>query len=77
MALTDLQPQIPLDPVAIGDLVTSPRSNANDIEFASGGHVDLSPLVTRTISLGQASDELAAFDRPAPPGVAVITDFLT
>ena len=37
--------------------------------------VDLTPLVTRTIALGGASAELAAFDRPAPPGVAVITDF--
>lgn len=37
--------------------------------------LDLGPLVTRTIGLSQASDELAAFDRPAPPGVAVITDF--
>lgn len=38
--------------------------------------LDLSPLVTRTIGLSQATDELAAFDRPARPGVAVITDFL-
>ncbi len=47
------------------------------LNLIEGGHVDLSPLVTRTISLSQASDELAAFDRPAPPGVAVITDFLS
>lgn len=45
------------------------------LNLMSGGHVDLAPLVTRTIALSQASDELAAFDRPAPPGVAVITDF--
>ncbi|MFC3616342.1 zinc-dependent alcohol dehydrogenase family protein [Lutimaribacter marinistellae] len=45
------------------------------ISLIEGGHVDLSPLVTRRIALSQASDELAAFDRPAPPGVAVITDF--
>lgn len=47
------------------------------LNLISGGHVDLSPLITRTIALSQASDELAAFDQPTPPGVAVITDFLT
>lgn len=46
------------------------------LSLIEGGHVDLDPLVTRTIALSQASAELAAFDRPAPPGVAVITDFL-
>lgn len=40
-----------------------------------GGHVDLNPLITRRIALSGAGAELAAFDRPAPPGVAVITDF--
>ncbi len=45
------------------------------LNLIAGGHVDLAPLVTRRISLSQASDELAAFDHPAPPGVAVITDF--
>lgn len=41
-----------------------------------GSHdIDLSPLITRTITLGGASAELAVFDHPAPPGVAVITDF--
>ncbi|TMV08790.1 zinc-dependent alcohol dehydrogenase family protein [Ruegeria sediminis] len=47
------------------------------LNMIAGGHVDLGPLVTRKIALSQASDELAAFDRPAPPGVAVITDFVT
>jgi alcohol dehydrogenase len=37
--------------------------------------LDLSPLIARRIGLSQASAELAAFDAPAPPGVAVITDF--
>lgn len=37
--------------------------------------LDLNPLVARTIALSGAGEELAAFDRPAPPGVAVITDF--
>lgn len=47
------------------------------LSLIDAGHLDLSPLVTRTITLSQASDELAAFDRPAPPGVAVITEFQT
>lgn len=47
------------------------------LSLLAGGGIDLAPLVTRTIALSQASDELAAFDFPAPPGVAVITDFQT
>lgn len=42
-----------------------------------GGRVDLSPLIARRVALSDASAELAAFDAPAPPGVAVITDFAT
>lgn len=38
--------------------------------------LDLSPLVSRHVRLSDASAELAAFDGPTPPGVAVITDFL-
>ncbi len=45
------------------------------LSLIEGGQVDLSPLVTRHIKLSEASAELAAFDAPAPPGVAVITDF--
>ncbi|TDK50317.1 zinc-dependent alcohol dehydrogenase family protein [Antarcticimicrobium luteum] len=45
------------------------------LDLLSAQSVDLRPLITRTISLSMASDELAAFDHPAPPGVAVITDF--
>lgn len=41
----------------------------------AGGRVDLSPLVARRVGLSAASAELAAFDGPTPPGVAVITDF--
>ncbi|QFT60141.1 Alcohol dehydrogenase [Sulfitobacter sp. THAF37] len=37
--------------------------------------LDLSPLVTRRVALSDATAELAVFDGPAPPGVAVITDF--
>lgn len=40
-----------------------------------GGHADLSPMISRRIRLSDASSELAAFDAPTPPGVAVITDF--
>lgn len=41
----------------------------------NGGQLDLTPLVARRIALSEVTAELAAFDRPAPPGVAVITDF--
>ena len=37
--------------------------------------LDFSPLITRRIGLSGVEAELAAFDGPAPPGVAVITDF--
>ena len=39
------------------------------------GRVDLSPLIARRVALSAASAELAAFDGPTAPGVAVITDF--
>jgi alcohol dehydrogenase len=45
------------------------------LSLVESGRVDLSPLVTRRIALSGATGELAAFDAPAPPGVAVITDF--
>lgn len=41
------------------------------------GAVDLSPMIARRVALSAASRELAAFDGPTPPGVAVITDFLS
>lgn len=41
----------------------------------TSGRVDLSPLIAREVALSDASAELAAFDGPTPPGVAVITDF--
>lgn len=37
--------------------------------------LDFSPLITRRVALSAASAELAIFDGPAPPGVAVITEF--
>lgn len=45
------------------------------LSLIGAGRVDLSPLIARRVGLSDASAELAAFDRPAPPGVAVITDF--
>lgn len=45
------------------------------LSLIAGGYVDLNPLIARRVALSQASAELAAFDNPAAPGVAVITDF--
>ena len=45
------------------------------LNLIEGGQVDLTPLIARRVALSDASTELAAFDRPAPPGIAVITDF--
>lgn len=38
--------------------------------------VDLTPLIARTVAMSDISRELAAFNGPTPPGVAVVTDFL-
>nr|WP_255599347.1 alcohol dehydrogenase catalytic domain-containing protein [Hasllibacter sp. MH4015] len=45
------------------------------LSFLEATELDLSPLIARRVALGDASAELALFDRAAPPGVAVITDF--
>lgn len=45
------------------------------LSLIEGGGLDLSPMIARRMALSQATAELAAFDGPAPPGVAVITDF--
>ncbi len=39
------------------------------------GQVDISPMVSREVSLSAASAELRAMHGPTPPGTAVITDF--
>ncbi|WP_233092750.1 zinc-binding dehydrogenase [Paracoccus sp. IB05] len=39
------------------------------------GRLDVTPIVAHQVALSDASAELAAFDRPTMPGVAVITDF--
>ena len=43
--------------------------------MVSSGRVDLSPLIAREVALSDVSAELAAFNGPTPPGVAVVTDF--
>ncbi|MDH3264624.1 MAG: alcohol dehydrogenase catalytic domain-containing protein [Paracoccaceae bacterium] len=44
-------------------------------DFLRATGLDLSPLIARRVRLSDATAELQAFDGPAPPGVAVITDF--
>lgn len=39
------------------------------------GAVDFSPMIGREVALSDVSAELAAFNGPTPPGVAVVTDF--
>jgi len=39
------------------------------------GKVDMSPLIAREVGLSEVGRELAAFNGPTPPGVAVVTDF--
>lgn len=46
------------------------------LNLIQGGQVDLSPMVTRHIGLSGLTTELQAFDNPAPPGVAVVTNML-
>lgn len=45
------------------------------LALIAGGHVDLNPMIAREVALSDVSVELAAFNGPTPPGVAVITDF--
>lgn len=45
------------------------------LDFLAATGLDLSPMIARRVGLSDASAELALFDGPAPPGVAVITDF--
>jgi alcohol dehydrogenase len=46
------------------------------LSFIEGAGVDLMPLIARQVALSDVSAELRAFNGPAPPGVAVVTDFL-
>ncbi|WP_308917304.1 zinc-dependent alcohol dehydrogenase family protein [Jannaschia sp. LMIT008] len=45
------------------------------LALIEAGQVDLSPLIARRVGLSDVGAELAAFDGPTPPGVAVVTDF--
>ena len=45
------------------------------LDLVTRGRVDLSPLIARLVALEDVSAELAAFDGPTPPGVAVVTRF--
>ena len=45
------------------------------LSLIASGAVDLSPIVAREVALSDVSAELAAFNGPMPPGVAVVTDF--
>lgn len=45
------------------------------LSVITSGRANLSPMIQRRIPLSAATGELQAFDHPAPPGVAVITDF--
>jgi len=73
---------LPMDAVYSGQLAVygtrgMPSHRYPDLfALMAGGHVDLSPLIARHVALSDATAELAAFDAPAAPGVAVITDFL-
>jgi len=78
---THAEMSLPMDVVYSGQLAIygtrgMPAWRYPDLlSFIAAGRVDLSPLVTRHVCLSDVSDELALFDGPAPPGVAVITDF--
>ncbi|MEL7092921.1 MAG: alcohol dehydrogenase catalytic domain-containing protein [Pseudomonadota bacterium] len=45
------------------------------LDFLAATGLDLSPMIARRVALSDVNTELALFDGPAPPGVAVITDF--
>lgn len=45
------------------------------LDLIERGVVDMSPLIAREIGLSEVSAELAAFNGPTAPGVAVVTDF--
>jgi alcohol dehydrogenase len=45
------------------------------LSLIESGAADFAPLIGREIALSEVSRELAAFNGPTPPGVAVVTDF--
>ncbi|NDR54897.1 zinc-dependent alcohol dehydrogenase family protein [Aliiruegeria sabulilitoris] len=74
---------IPMDAVYSGQLAVFGTRGMPAWRYPSllslleASQLDLSPLISRRVRLSDASAELAAFDGPTPPGVAVITDFLS
>ena len=74
------QMTLPMDVVYSGQLTLlgtrgMPSWRFDDLfALVRGGQVDFAPLVTRRVGLSQLTAELQAFDAPAPPGVAVVTD---
>lgn len=74
---------IPMDAVYSGQLALFGTRGMPSWRYPSllnliaSGQADLSPMIARHIPLSSASSELQAFDGPAAPGVAVITNFLT
>ena len=46
------------------------------LSLIEGAKVDFAPLIAREVRLSDTGAELAAFNGPTPPGVAVISDFL-
>lgn len=73
---------IPMDAIYSGQLAIFGTRGMPSWRYPSllnlleSGQADLSPMIARRIGLSGATGELQAFDHPAPPGVAVITDFL-
>jgi alcohol dehydrogenase len=45
------------------------------LSLIEGRRIDMSPLIARQVKLSDVGRELAAFNGPTPPGVAVCTDF--
>ncbi|TFL17820.1 zinc-binding dehydrogenase [Jannaschia formosa] len=45
------------------------------LSLITSGKVDMAPMIAREVGLSDVSAELAAFDGPTPPGVAIVTDF--
>ncbi len=72
--------ELPMDSVYAGQLALYGTRGMPAWKYPSlfaliEGGLDLSPLIARRVALSEAQAELAAFDAPAPPGIAVITDF--
>lgn len=73
--------EIPMDQVYSGQLALFGTRGMPSwrypslLAMISSCNVDFAPLVTRRVALSDVTKELAAFDGPAAPSVAVITEF--